>query len=225
MAQPTFFRKVKYEKELKRDLAAEIVATPGGEKIFSCLQCGTCGSACPVSVYMDYTPRRLIGMVREGFKQEVVTSFAIWLCASCYECTVKCPAGIKVTEVMYALKRIAIREGIYPRRFPVPALAKEFIKMLKGTGRNNEFWLVLRVLLKTTPMKLLTSWPLGLRLWRRGRMCLTANRIPRAANADLLRILDSIESNGSTLREPATAALLPTAAEQQAVYCPPAKAA
>lgn len=225
MAQPTFFRKVKYEKELKRDLAAEIVATPGGEKIFSCLQCGTCGSACPVSVYMDYTPRRLIGMVREGFKQEVLTSFAIWLCASCYECTVKCPAGIKVTEVMYALKRIAIREGIYPRRFPVPALAKEFIKMLKGTGRNNEFWLVLRVLLKTTPMKLLTSWPLGLRLWRRGRMCLTANRIPRAANADLLRILDSIESNGSTLREPATAALLPTAAEQQAAYRPPAKAA
>ena len=225
MAQPTFFRKVKYEKDLKRDLAAEVVATPGGEKIFSCLQCGTCGSACPVSVYMDYTPRRLIGMVREGFKQEVVTSFAIWLCASCYECTVKCPAGIKVTEVMYALKRIAIREGIYPRRFPVPVLAKEFIEMLKGTGRNNEFWLVLKVLLKTAPMKLLTSWPLGLRLWRRGRMCLTASRIPRAATADLLRILDSIESNVSAARETVSVTPLSTPGEQQAVCSPPAKAA
>jgi len=194
MARPTFFQKVKYEKELKRDLAAEVAATPGGEKIFSCLQCGTCGSACPVSVYMDYTPRRLIGMLREGFKQEVVTSFAIWLCASCYECTVRCPAGIKVTDVMYALKRVAIREGIYPRRFPVPVLAKEFMKMLKGTGRNNEFWLVLRVLLKTAPLKLLTSWPLGLRLWRRGRMCLTASRIPKPANADLHRILESVEA-------------------------------
>jgi quinone-modifying oxidoreductase subunit QmoC len=191
MARPTFFQKVKYEKELKRDLAAEIVATPGGEKIFSCLQCGTCGSACPVSVYMDYTPRKLIGMVREGFKQEVVTSFAIWLCASCYECTVRCPAGIRVTEVMYALKRIAIREGIYPRRFPVPVLAKEFIEMLKGTGRNNEFWLVLKVLLKTAP---LTSWPLGLRLWQRGRMCLGMSRIPRAANEDLRRMLAAVEA-------------------------------
>jgi quinone-modifying oxidoreductase subunit QmoC len=193
MARPTFFQKVKYEKELKRDLAAEVVATPGGEKIFSCLQCGTCGSACPVSVYMDYTPRRLIGMLREGFKEEVLTSFAIWLCASCYECTVRCPAGIRVTEVMYALKRVAIREGIYPRRFPVPVLAKEFIEMLKGTGRNNEFWLVLKVLLKTAPMKLLTSWPLGLRLWRRGRMCLGSSRIPRQANEDLRRMLDALD--------------------------------
>jgi quinone-modifying oxidoreductase subunit QmoC len=202
MARPTFFQKVKYEKELKRDLAAEIVATPGGEKIFSCLQCGTCGSACPVSVYMDYTPRRLIGMVREGFKQEVVTSFAIWLCASCYECTVRCPAGIKVTDVMYALKRIAIREGIYPRRFPVPVLAKEFIEMLKGTGRNNEFWLVLRVLLKTAPLKLLTSWPLGLRLWRRGRMCLTSSRIPKPAGADLRRMLESVEAGDAAEARP-----------------------
>ncbi len=194
MGAPTFFPKIKYEKELKRDLAAEVVATPGGEKIFSCLQCGTCGSACPVSVYMDYTPRRLIGMVREGFKQEVVTSFAIWLCASCYECTVRCPAGIRVTEVMYALKRIAIREKIYPRRFPVPVLAKEFIEMLKGTGRNNEFWLVLRTLLKTAPMKLLTSWPLGFRLWQRGRMCLTGSRIPRPATDDLRRMLEVVEA-------------------------------
>ena len=202
MARPTFFHKVKYEKELTRDLAAEVVATPGGEKIFSCLQCGTCGSACPVSVYMDYTPRRLIGMVREGFKQEVVTSFAIWLCASCYECTVRCPAGIKVTDVMYALKRVAIREGIYPRRFPVPVLAKEFMEMLKGTGRNNEFWLVLRVLLKTAPLKLLTSWPLGLRLWRRGRMCLTASRIPKPANADLRRMLESVEASDAAAARP-----------------------
>jgi heterodisulfide reductase subunit C len=110
---------------------------------------------------------------------------------------VRCPAGIKVTDVMYALKRIAIREGIYPRRFPVPVLAKEFIEMLKGTGRNNEFWLVLRVLLKTAPMKLLTSWPLGLRLWQRGRMCLTSSRIPKPATADLRRMLESVEAGHS----------------------------
>ena len=194
MGHPSFLPKIKYQQELKLDLAAEIAATPGGEKIRCCLQCGTCGSACPVSVYMDYTPRRLIGMVREGFKKEVVESFAIWLCASCYECTVRCPAGIKVTDVMYALKRIAIREGIYPRRFPVPILAKEFIEMLKGTGRNNEFWLVLRVLLKTAPLKLLTSWPLGLRLWRRGRMCLASSRIPKPAGKDLRRMLETVEA-------------------------------
>jgi heterodisulfide reductase subunit C2 len=205
MSHHTFTRKVKYEKELQRNLTAEVLATPGGEKILSCLQCGTCGSACPLSVYMDHTPRRLIGMLREGFKQEVVESFAIWLCASCYECTVRCPAGIKVTDVMYALKRVAIHEGIYPRRFPVPVLAKEFMEMLQRTGRNNEFWLVLKVLLKTAPMKLLTSWPLGLRLWRHGRMCLTGGRIPKSADADLRRMLETMEDGHELHSEPLAA--------------------
>jgi len=189
---PSFPITIKYQKELKRDLAAEILASPGGEKVLSCLQCGTCGGACPLAPYMDYTPRRLIGMVREGFKQEAIESFSIWLCASCYECTARCPAGIKVTDVMYGLKRIAIREGIYPRHFPVPVLAKEFIKMLKGEGRTNEFWLVLKVLVKTAPLKLLTGWPLGLQLWRHGRLCLLTNRIPKPAGAGLRQMLESV---------------------------------
>ncbi len=195
MSRITFTRKVKYERELQRDITAEVLATPGGEKILTCLQCGTCGSVCPLSVYMDHTPRRLIGMLREGFKQEVVESFAIWLCASCYECTVRCPAGIRVTDVMYALKRAAIHEGIYPRRFPIPVLAKEFMEMLKGNGRSNEFWLVLRVLLKTAPLKLMTSWPLGLLLWRHGRMRNTGSHLPHKAGADLRRMLDAMQAH------------------------------
>ncbi len=189
---PSFQQSVKYQKQLKRDLAAEILATPGGEKIYACLQCGTCGGSCPLSGYMDFTPRQLIGMVREGFKQEVIESFSIWLCASCYECTVRCPAGIHVTDVMYALKRVAIREGIYPRRFPVPVLAKEFMQMLKSTGRTNEFWLAFKMLVKTTPLKLLTMWPLGLQMLRRGRLCLTSNRIPKPAGERLRQMLESV---------------------------------
>ncbi|HET7842026.1 MAG TPA: 4Fe-4S dicluster domain-containing protein [Terriglobia bacterium] len=205
MSGVTFTRKVKYERELQRDITAEVLATPGGEKILTCLQCGTCGSACPLSVYMDHTPRRLIGMLREGFRQEVVESFAIWLCASCYECTVRCPAGIKVTDVMYALKRTAIHEGIYPRRFPIPVLAKEFMEMLKGNGRTNEFWLVLRVLLKTAPMKLMTSWPLGLRLWQRGRMRVTGGAIPKQGGAEVRRMLDAMQDGSNGHGKPSVA--------------------
>jgi quinone-modifying oxidoreductase subunit QmoC len=189
---PSFQQGVKYQKQLKRDLAVEILATPGGEKIYGCLQCGTCGGSCPLSGYMDLTPRKIIGMVREGFNQEVIESFSIWLCASCYECTVRCPAGIHVTDVMYALKRVAIREGIYPKRFAVPVLSKEFMKMLRGSGRTNEFWLAFKMLVKTTPLKLLTMWPLGLRMWRRGRLCLTFNRIPKPAGEGLRRMLESV---------------------------------
>ena len=39
----------------------------------------------------------------------VVKSNTIWLCTSCYYCTVRCPAGIKITDLMYELKRMAIK--------------------------------------------------------------------------------------------------------------------
>lgn len=57
MARPTFFQRVKHEKESRGDLAAEVVATSGGEKTFSCLQGGTCGNVCPVSAHMDSAPQ------------------------------------------------------------------------------------------------------------------------------------------------------------------------
>ena len=53
-------------------------------------------------------------MVRAGMKREVLESLTPWVCASCYQCTVSCPAGIAITEIMYALKRLAGREGITP---------------------------------------------------------------------------------------------------------------
>jgi ferredoxin len=32
--------------------------TPEWEKLFSCMQCGTCSSPCPTAYAMDYTPRQ-----------------------------------------------------------------------------------------------------------------------------------------------------------------------
>jgi heterodisulfide reductase subunit C len=41
---------------------------------------------------------------------------------------VACPKEIRVTDIMYAAKRLAIQEGIHPKRFPTPALAQAFFK-------------------------------------------------------------------------------------------------
>ena len=83
-----FKREIKYESELDKDFAHWITSLPAGEKMKECIQCGTCSGSCPVSVYMDYTPREIIAMARMGFKEEVLKSYTIWLCASCYACTV-----------------------------------------------------------------------------------------------------------------------------------------
>ena len=70
-------RRIKYESELDKSFRNKIAESAHGEQLFSCIQCGTCSAACPVSHYMDYTPRKIIQMVREGFKEEVLTSSTV----------------------------------------------------------------------------------------------------------------------------------------------------
>jgi len=54
---------------------------------------------------MDSLAARIDCAVRAGDIQSILASRTIWICASCYSCTTRCPAGIKVTDIIYALKR------------------------------------------------------------------------------------------------------------------------
>jgi heterodisulfide reductase subunit C len=164
--------KITYQAELDPKFGEHIAKLAYGEKLFSCIQCGTCSGTCPVSPYMDYTPRRIIAMVREGFRDEVLNSRTIWLCASCYSCTAECPREIKITDVMYALKQEAIARGVYPKRFPIPVLAQEFFRGVERTGRNSEGPLMVKLFLKTNPLGMLKNAPMALRLWLKGRLSL-----------------------------------------------------
>jgi heterodisulfide reductase subunit C len=177
----TIQQTIKYDAERDRSFPREIVAHPGGEKLYGCIQCGTCSAICPVSIYMDYTPRQLMGLTRAGFKKEVLGSVTIWLCSSCYACTVDCPKQIKITDIMYALKRQAIREGVYPKRFPIPVLAREFFNMVRRRGRVTESQLVMRLFLLTNWLALVKTWRLGLNLVRTGRFSLKTERMEHPA--------------------------------------------
>ncbi len=172
-------RAVKYERELDKGFSQAVAELSGCEKIFECIQCGTCSSTCPVSLYMDYTPRKLMAMIKAGFKEDALRSVTIWICSSCYSCTVMCPAEIKITDFMYSLKRMAIQEGIFPKRFPTPVLAKEMTNIITNEGRNSELWVILRMLLKTNPFKLLSMAPIGLSLFMKGRMGLKKESIEK----------------------------------------------
>jgi len=183
---------VKYESALDPAFTESILSTPVGENLSKCIQCGTCSATCPLSNYMDYTPRRVMAMTRAGFKEEVLNSVTIWLCASCYSCTVECPKQIKITDIMYALKRKAIEEKHYPRRFPIPVLAREFLGMIQGRGRNREMFLLLRMALRTNPLGLFKQLPMGLRLMLAGRLGLGSPKIKYTTQ--MQKVLTSIDS-------------------------------
>ncbi len=140
----------------------------------------------------DWNLHRSVKFITEGFKKEVLGSLMIWLCTSCYSCTVECPRQIKVTEILYTLKRRAIHDRIYPRHFPIPVLARYFYAMVRGTGRMSEMWLVSLVFLRTNVLKTLGMITLGLNLLRTGRMPLKPDLIKDRAG--LRKILDDAGS-------------------------------
>ncbi len=179
-------RTIKYEADRVRGFAKEIMSVSGCEQLQSCIQCGTCSGTCPLSIYMDYSPRQVMALVRADFKNEVLRSHTIWLCASCYACTVECPRLIRITDIMYALKQRAIQDGIYPKHFPIAVLAKEFYEMVRRKGRITETLLVMRLFFKANWRAVLGSWRLGLGLIRTGRFVLRHERIERRAELEAM---------------------------------------
>ena len=182
--------KIKYQAQLDPGFADQIASIPGGDKLYSCIQCGTCSGMCPLSTYMDYAPRRIIAMIRAGFKGEVLTSYTSWLCASCYACTVECPKEIKITDIMYAVKRQAIKEGVYPKRFPIPTLARDFFSAVLKTGRVDDGRLGAMLYLKTNPLKILGMMGMGMKLFFKGRIGLTSESIK--GKSELRAILNAV---------------------------------
>lgn len=191
-------RTIKYEADRVRGFAREIMDLPGCDKLRNCIQCGTCSGVCPMSIYMDYTPRQVMELTRFDFKKEVLSSSTIWLCCSCYACTVECPREIKITDIMYALKQRAIGERVYPKRFPIPVLAREFSNMVKNHGRITESLLVIMLFLKTNWFAALGMWRMGIGLILGGRFSLKSENIK---NRQELAQLLAAASNGKSPRK------------------------
>ena len=68
-----------------------------GERIRTCLQCGTCSGVCPFGYLMDFPPGRIVAALRAGIFDQVIDTDTVWMCVSCYACTQECPAKIPLT--------------------------------------------------------------------------------------------------------------------------------
>jgi heterodisulfide reductase subunit C len=164
-------------KELHDKFCQDVMSMPGGEKIRICQQCGTCTGSCPTSYLMDYGPREVIAAFRAGMIDRVVKSNTIWLCTSCYYCTVRCPAGIKITDLMYELKRLAIKYDLLPKDSKNPAMTKYFISSVHKHGRNHEVELMARFMALKNQALSFKFAGLGMKLFAAGRLPLFAKNI------------------------------------------------
>lgn len=102
--------------EFDRSFPEEIVKHPGGKKLYLCYQCGSCDGGCPVGKLIDsFNPRQIIGMTLLGLRDRVLSSDAIWLCASCYICQDRCPMEIEIADLLMAIRNVAAGEGYVPK--------------------------------------------------------------------------------------------------------------
>lgn len=168
---------IKIEEALDENFLKEVRSTLGGERVVDCIQCGTCSGSCPLSYRMDYTPREINAMVRAGLRDEVLSSNSIWICSSCYLCTVRCPREIKITDIMYALKNLAMKDKRFLKKAKAPLLSKYFVDIVNRYGRNHELELTLRYFLRANPKAILKHSLMGLRLFLRKRFSLFPKRI------------------------------------------------
>jgi heterodisulfide reductase subunit C len=103
-------------------------------------------------------------------RQQVLHSLTPWVCASCYACTVRCPAGIAITEVMYALKRMALAAGITPAGSDAHRFATLFTDAVSRRGRAFELETMLQYMLLRHPGRLLGQATVGVSMLTKGRM-------------------------------------------------------
>jgi heterodisulfide reductase subunit C len=99
-------------EDLDQSFRDEVASMPGGANITKCFACGTCAAGCPVtSVDQEYNCRTIIRKILFGMREEVLKSPAIWLCMMCYRCYARCPQQVNFTDIMRALRHMAVRDG------------------------------------------------------------------------------------------------------------------
>lgn len=163
---------------------------PAREMLQTCIQCGTCTASCASSYAMDYTPRQIWHMVRLGLKEDVLNSKTLWLCSTCYSCTLRCPRELPLTETIGTLKRLAVQEGIQgykeSRNF-----YRAFMETVRRYGRSDEVEIMVRYFLSTNPLMALDYAPLAVTMLRKGKVNLSLPKV--AGRGKLDPLFDKVE--------------------------------
>jgi heterodisulfide reductase subunit C len=90
----------------------------GAENLMHCFQCGTCTADCPVGLRVkEFRPRRIARLAIFGLKDRLFSGDTLWLCSQCFTCYEHCPQDVKPTDVITALRTLAVKEGFLPRAF------------------------------------------------------------------------------------------------------------
>lgn len=113
------------------------------KKVPSCLQCGTCTASCPVWKISVLTPRQLMRLIAIGDEHEVMRQEVLYYCSACYSCTSRCPAGIKITEIIRDLRNMMVdkNRGPLPPHIELVSSVKNYDNPWQRPRSQRDRWL------------------------------------------------------------------------------------
>jgi len=124
------------KEKIESALAAKALELSGVNP-YACYQCGKCSGGCPSISLMDLSPNQLIRTIQIGDVETALNSNTIWICATCFTCTVRCPKGVDLAKLMEALRQIKLRKNIDHAR--VRGIPKEEIGILPQIALVSNF--------------------------------------------------------------------------------------
>jgi len=105
-------------REGERDFVNEVIEY--GSRIFpkdematlrACIQCGTCTGSCPSGRRTAWRIRQIFLKTLTGLRMDALAAEDLWNCTTCYTCQERCPRKVKTTDIVRALRNLAVREG------------------------------------------------------------------------------------------------------------------
>jgi heterodisulfide reductase subunit C len=161
-------------RESAPQFAAE-VSRLAGTNVESCYACGKCSAGCPLSFAMDYQPHQIVRLVQLGLRDEALKASAIWLCASCVTCTVRCPREVKLAQVMDTLRSLSRQRGVVPGERRVVVFYRSFLDLIRSGGRLHE--LGMTMIYKLRSGDLFGDLDLGVKMFLHGKLKPLPSRI------------------------------------------------
>jgi quinone-modifying oxidoreductase subunit QmoC len=176
--EPDLAAPAKYANAFLREVEANVEE---GEWVKMCMQCGVCAGSCPFGPHWEHSPQKIFMMIRAGKREEVLTSDSMWMCTSCYNCVVRCPRKLPITQIMHGLATYAHRLGLAPKMQPTRRFSIQFWENCTRTGRVNELRLTLGLYFRD-------GWLAGLRkAWEMRNIGFGLLRAKRLNPLELLR--------------------------------------
>lgn len=115
--------------ETSKELYKKVLGKLDERELLGCFQCSRCTGGCTAFKLLELVPNEIMKLVKLGLIDKLVNSEIIWTCATCLQCTQRCPQRASPYHVIMALRNTAVEH-----QARVPEVYLKAVSQILETG-------------------------------------------------------------------------------------------